>query len=531
MSFSFILSSGSGMAQGGFNYRIAIEASTAFQSVHVSSGGSFVIAGWSVDLTGNGHLDFELLKYSFSGDSIQRSSFDNPQCFGYSAEGTKSFVDDLFVQFESTNVDGTYSNRLYWFDQNMDTLFTKIVQSPYKDSLWDDADFMYSQYAVLAKDSCLFYSFGVWKPETTGNDVCIQQYSPTGELLWTYIYATDAEVDACYALLPQDDGGVIAALYETGINGNPSINRITRINNQGVENWSFDYPGGFQRTLINSIIQDDGKLIISGRNYSINQPIGGTLPIIMKLDTLGNLDWYDIHGTELEDIQQDYTNVVQTCDSNYVAGGTWISWPGSEEIIEGQNNPDYDEFAHIVKFERNTGDILWERKYRFLEIYRDQHTLVDMKSTPDGGVIFCGEARDAYHIYDPPYQQGWLVKLDECGCLVPGCDTLCKYVCNVPTDTTDSTFFPVFNSHFIIGPNPANDFINIYFGPSPTLPQGKGVVFEIHDVQGKLVYSFVPTTTETTYMMSTEILAAGMYVISLRNGDKVLQQQKVIVEK
>ncbi|MFN0030740.1 MAG: T9SS type A sorting domain-containing protein [Flavobacteriales bacterium] len=233
--------------------------------------------------------------------------------------------------------------------------------------------------------------------------------------------------------------------------------------------------------------------------------------------------------TDYDPLWHHPSNIVQTCDSNYVAGGTWLSAPGSEEIIEGQNNPDYDEFAHIVKFERNTGDIVWERKYRFLEIYRDQHTLVDMKATPDGGVIFCGEARDAYHIYDPPYQQGWLVKLDECGCLVPGCDTLCQYVCNVPTDTTDSSFFPVFTSHFIIGPNPASDFINIYYGPSPTLPQGKGVAFDIHDVQGKLVYSFVPTTTETTYMMSTEILAAGMYVISLRNGDEVVEQRKVVV--
>ena len=150
-----------------------------------------------------------------------------------------------------------------------------------------------------------------------------------------------------------------------------------------------------------------------------------------------------------------------------------------------------------------------------------------MKATLDGGVIFCGEARDTYSILAPPIQQGWLVKLDECGCLVPGCDSLCSYVgCGVQ----DTAFFPVFGDHFIIGPNPASQFINIYLGSLESLNL-ESLNFQLYDIQGKLVYSFNPTTPETTYMLSTENFASGLYVLSLREGERILQQQKIVVER
>jgi Secretion system C-terminal sorting domain len=488
---------------------------------------TFLVAGWSRDTLFNDHLDFELLKYNWHGQLMTRFSIANPYCIVSEREDTHSEVNGIYVQFEQSILDDTYSQTLYWFNDQLDTLFSRIVQSPFLDSTWIDSDFMYSQYATLSEDTCLFYSFGVWKPETTGNDVCIKKLSPTGEELWTYIYATYAEVDACYALLPQEDGGVIAGIYQTTVDGNPSQDKLIKIDSSGDEQWQIDVPGGYITKLINCIISDEDNLVMSGRYHAINEPSSGTLPITLKVDTLGNVIWATIAGEYEQDNRKDYTNVVQTCDSNYVAGGTWWSFPGSEEIIQGQNNADYDSFAHIVKLDRNNGGIIWERQYRFLQVYQDNHILVDMKATLDGGVIFCGEARDSYGVLDDPRQQGWLVKLDECGCLVPGCDSLCGYVgCGV----ADTAFFPVFGNHFIIGPNPANDFLNIYVGSLEYLNR-ESLNFTLYDVQGKLVYEFVPTEINTTYMLSTERFASGLYVLTLRNDGGVLQQQKLVISK
>jgi hypothetical protein len=284
-------------------------------------------------------------------------------------------------------------------------------------------------------------------------------------------------------------------------------------------------PGGYDSKFINCIIGDGSDIVISGRHVTPNITSYTTIAIVVKLDTLGNTHWARTYGEYEEFRRKDFTNVVKTCDGNYVTGGTWVSTPGSEEIPEGQNDQDVDEFAYLLKLDRETGDIIWERKYRFLEIYGDRHNLIDMKATFDGGVIFCGVARDSYQILDGPYQQGWLVKLDECGCLVPGCDSLCNYVGCASNDTT--AFFPAVAHQFIVGPNPATQFINIYFaGVDLDLAQTQ---FQMYDLQGRLVYSFAPDAADTTYMLSTEQFASGTYLLLLHHKGEKVQEQKIMV--
>lgn len=513
--------------QQGFNLRSPIEGNTLFQAVHCLKDTTYIVAAWSRDTLTNNHLDFELLKFNAQGVLSERTSISNPTQIVNEQEDANSEAMGFYAQFEQSVFETQYAQTIFYFDEHIDTLHKVVVQSPWKDSTWIDSDFMYSQFLAISSDSSTFFSFGIWNPLTTGNDVCIKKLSLTSEELWTYINATNA-TDACYALLPQDDGGVIAGIYQTTVDGNPSQDKLIKIDSSGDEQWQINAPGGYITKLVNCIIGDGDELVLSGRYHAVGELSDGTLPIVLKMDSLGNEIWANIQGTYEDGIRKDFTNIVQTCDSNYVAGGSWFSFPGSEEMIEGQNNPDYDQFANIVKLERETGEILWERKYRFLEIYRDKHTLVDMKATLDGGVIFCGEARDGYSILAPPMQQGWLVKLDECGCLVPGCDTLCSYVgCGI-SDTTTS--LPSFGSHFIIGPNPASQFINIYVGTLESLNL-EYLHFTLHDLQGKLVYEFEPIQTETTYMLSTEIFASGLYVLSLSDGERVLQQQKIVVAK
>jgi Secretion system C-terminal sorting domain len=525
---SFLFSCSFLWGQGGFNIRVSIEGNTEFQSVNCSRDSCFIVSGWSRDLQTNDHLDFELLRYNSSGEQTAQGSYSSPTCIVNERENTRSYVQGIFVQFEQSLFEKRYSQTIYWFDEQLDTLLTRVVQSPFLDSAWMDSDFMYSQYAILSWDTCLFYSFGVWKPETTGNDVCIKKLSPTGEEIWTYIYATAAEVDACYALLPQDDGGVIAGIAEGIWEENPyQYTRFTKIDAQGKEEWIIDSRDLFANGTYRAecLIQDGPYLTSCGSFKQVGLSGYGKSKII-KFDFEGHLIWQREYGeyTDWNVEWEKLTNIVQSCDGNYVAGGTWLSSPGSEEIIEGQNNPDYDSFAHIVKLDNESGEIIWERKYRFLEIYRDKHELVDMKATLDGGVIFCGEARDSYQILEDPIQQGWLVKLDECGCLVPGCDTLCNYVgCSL----ADTALFPTFGSHFIVGPNPASQFINIYFaGGALDLAQTR---FEMYDLRGRLVYTFFPNAADTTYMLSTEQFACGTYVLMLHHNGEKVQDKKVVI--
>jgi Secretion system C-terminal sorting domain len=526
---SFIFSLSAFICQSGFNLRMPIEGATVFQSVHCTSDTTYIIASWSMDTINNNHLNFELLEFDQYGTVINTNSFYTPECIVGITEESDSQLASFYMQLEQTVMADKYTYQLFYFNKNLDTLYTSQVQSPYVDSTWTDSDFMQYEFSIIASDSSAYISYGIYHP-TSINDVCIKKLSPTGEELWTYIYATYAEVDACYALLPQVDGGVIAGIMEGQSDTNPyAYTRFTKLNALSEEEWIIDSRDLFYGTYKSDcLIQDGNTLITTGSFHDLSNTLRG-ISKIAKFDLDGNLIWQRDYG-EYSDYNLNWEvlkNIVQSCDSNYVAGGSWFSIPGSEEIIEGQNNPDYDQFANIVKLDRETGDVIWERKYRFLEIYRDKHTLVDMKATLDGGVIFCGEARDSYNILAPPLQQGWLVKLDECGCLVPGCDTLCSYVgCGV----ADTSFFPSIGSHFIVGPNPASQFINIYVGTLESLKL-ESLNFQLFDIQGKLVYEFLPTQTETTYMLSTDKFAGGLYVLSLSDGERVLQQEKIVVER
>jgi len=511
-------------AQGGFNLRWAIEQQTGFESVYALDDSTFIVTGWSLDSLSNSNVNFTLSHIESNGNVANDRSFDSINSVSAGDCDSESRISNLFVQAKQTFVDDDLAFQLIWFKSNLDTLYSRVVFSPYLDSAFVSNNFLKPTFTIIDQDSCTFLAAGIANTGATANDFCIKKFSRSGDEVWTHIQSTEADPDGCYALLPMEDGGVIAAVFEGSTEEEPSKNKLIRLDGNGNPTWTLSSPGGYDSKFINCIIGDGPDVVISGRHFTPNTSGNGSKGVVLKLDTLGSIHWVttyqDFHPMRVKD----FTNVVQTCDGNYVAGGSWTSSPGSEEILPGQNDVDLDQFAFIIKLDNSTGAILWERKYRFLEIYRDQHTLVDMKATLDGGVIFCGEARDSYQILEGPIQQGWLVKLDECGCLVPGCDTLCNYVgCSV----ADSTFFPVVPSHFIVGPNPAAQFINIYFaGGDLDLTQTH---FDMYDLQGRLVYSFAPDARDTTYMLSTDQFASGTYVLLLHHNGEKVQEQKIVV--
>ena len=61
----------------------------------------------------------------------------------------------------------------------------------------------------MGSEMCIRDRTNILQPEagSTGGDFYIQRMAPDGEVLWEYIYATDAQPETCNALLPTDNGG------------------------------------------------------------------------------------------------------------------------------------------------------------------------------------------------------------------------------------------------------------------------------------------------------------------------------------
>ncbi|MFZ6053537.1 T9SS type A sorting domain-containing protein, partial [Halocola ammonii] len=246
-----------------------------------------------------------------------------------------------------------------------------------------------------------------------------------------------------------------------------------------------------------------------------NENWTGVIPTVMKMDMEGNQLW----RTQIWDDHFHYNNegrrILLAEDGNYVAAG----W--RYEILEEPNDTSgtYNDLAWISKLNSETGDILWTRYYQYLDLPFEKHRLYDMRNTSDGGFIFCGQSQDQWpdaELTEPPYQQGWLVKLDEYGCLVEGCEEF---------DIAVEEKEPQQVQFFKAGPNPASEVLHIY----QTQQLDKNASYTITDLQGRTIQQFPAPQANTTLILNVESWASGTYVLSLTESNRLLQSEKIVV--
>ena len=112
-------------------------------------------------------------------------------------------------------------------------------------------------------------------------------------------------------------------------------------------------------------------------------------------------------------------------------------------------------------------------------------------------------------------QQGWLLKIDEWGCLVPGCHLV---------NTVETT--PPTALNLLLYPNPVQDHLYAYLGPGH-LPAGSK--FSVYDTNGQLLRQQAARFSDATYTMELNALPAGLYVLQLQaaNGQTLATKQFV----
>lgn len=508
-----------GRAQVTFNLRYFELNQSSTQSIHVLNDG-YLAVGNTLDTTSSPpHTDLMVHVFSNSGELLLGNHYGVSTFQLIANENSFSERQDLFSQASLSQVNDTVYCNVAYLDGSGDTLFTSNILSPYINDGGEFTDYILPKFTYLMLDSSCYVTASIGNI-TTFNDAVLYKLDPQGHELWHYVHATLSDPDAIFAVVPHQ-GGVIYAVYHSA---SPDVaygyHEIIKRDNLGGEVWTIDSRDVEQRIWTpRSILIDNDSIVVSGSSNIINPTLFGVASIY-KIDTLGNLIWSNTYGDYTDFEWRRFTNVVQTTDGNYVCGGTWTTTPGSEPIPINHTHLDFDQFAHIVKFNRENGEIIWERKYRWLETYRDFHTLRDMKATPDGGVIFCGEALDLYLQLDPPYQQGWVVKLDACGCLVPGCDE----GCSVSIDEVSTHM-----QQLKVGPNPATDFLNVFLPGTTTSAKAVHASLQLFSLSGQLLQSFPIKHFDTTYVLDVSGFASAEYVLVLEEDGVVVARESIAV--
>jgi hypothetical protein len=497
-----------GHAQSTFNQRFFYDyVSVASNVIELPEG--FLISGVATDTTSGSlvyrqffrNIDFEgnlLTTQFFGNDSLQFISFEDINVW---------LSPEILLISTSSFINGVDHGSLFWLDQFGNVLSRNDYMSP---SFVDETPF---NLWMKPSDICVtegeeIYLAAQITGSETGNDVCVLKLDSIGEIIWEYIYATSASYDLCYSIGTNAAGGVVLAVREFDVGSDPVV-KIIEVNGNGEEISQEELP---LTTAINDFILVDESMVAA--TYRKEPSIGHLTGHAYRATLSGDLEWERNFGGDINPEQQ-MQHVVNSQDGAYVFGGNHFEDYQQEPEINGT----YNWYGWLVKVD-DEGDILWERNYHYVTSQLDEHKMYDLKATSDGGYIFCGEATD--HDYtnpevELPIQQAWVVKVDGCGCLVPGCDPNC--VVSVPEMTIDYE-----NTQFLVGPNPASQYINIHV----LSPHRTSRKITLHDPQGKELTSFPAPEGNTTYMLNIEDYPTGVYLLSLIENGKTVQTERVV---
>ena len=234
---------------------------------------------------------------------------------------------------------------------------------------------------------------------------------------------------------------------------------------------------------------------------------------IVKLDSFFNEEWRIETGYPFSLERTSFENIIPTSDTTFVAVG---------RVVDTTPNPYSNNAGYLVKFNIQ-GEIIWERTY--LNVLTDssttnfpEHNLYNVSLTIDSGFAMVGQV--VYYLWNDANllrQEGWLLKADKYGCLVPGCQQYDDLGINPSLVST-------------IGlktyPNPANNELYIYYANQNHSNQVKGVLF---NNMGQQIMQFSMPTNHTTYMMNVSTLNKGMYILKVFGEDSE-QVEKIMIE-
>lgn len=447
-------------------------------------------------------------KFDSVGEALFHKTYggveNGPDRWLNSANDDLAFLNDstLISSVRSIDENDIHQYLLFKYNLDGDTVSSMRFYSP----TIDQDDFVGIAQVVKSSDSNLLLrvnnSTGFFG---TGGDFFIEKLTPEGESLWQYLYATPQSPDYNYVLIPTDSGGAIIIPSLIDEDETPVINHLViELDSIGQlvhnEVTDFDYSSG---SIRDALLDNQHLVAVSTLRNGEEQEYH---PALVKMTMDGEPLWHVPAWPGDFNYWHRGKRVIKTQDGQYLLGGDYRT------DVEGGFNW-HQQDAFLSKYSTD-GEVLWHRKYTFLDSERHHHTLQDLEPTSDGGYIFCGESRDDTSEAIEPTQQGWLVKLDQYGCLVEGC----HLSDNIEEQAADQKYFKA-------GPNPAADFLNIY----QTKALDNSHTYQLHDIKGNLLEHFPAADFQTTFMLPVHQYASGTYILSLLENGSPLQREKVIL--
>ncbi|GJM31815.1 MAG: hypothetical protein DHS20C18_08160 [Saprospiraceae bacterium] len=424
---------------------------------------------------------------------------------------TLSFTHEGNLAVSGFSIDSTAKLMIIKYDTEGDTLFLKKHFSFF----YPDTHFAGPTAMGITSENGFIIGDRNENPNGTNNyDMILLKLDSLGNLIWKKKYG-DPYFDRPGSIIIQEDGYIIGGIKDntTLVNSNYfSQVHIFKVDTAGQMIWNYLSP--FHRLMDEAhsmVATEDGGLVIASANgiEENNSSVNGLYwksGLIFKLNANRQIEWEcEFRDPTFPTLFNSFSKVVPVSDgSGFVATGYFVeTYPNLHQDLHGW----------LVKASPE-GDSLWSRKLRFLDSYGDRHFLYDVKETVDGGFIMVGQAKE---FNAPAYpQQAWILKVDQYGCLVPGCHLI---------NDLDEAEVDAFR--LILYPNPVSDYLNIYYQARSLPKNGR---FTIMNAEGKVVREFAATQNDVTQILPVYDWAKGGYFLQFWEGVELRGSRKFLVQ-
>lgn len=438
-------------------------------------------------------------KISLTGDLLAVNTISHPDRYYFNDFGDIRSTPQghLYIAGSLNDIDFSTQVNFYLYDQSGDTLLTK----QYRSINYPDKDFVVP-INILQRSEGGFAIVCVH--DSDENDISLLLIDSTYQIEEYFSYGTSSRHEKPGSLLIDDDGYIIGA--ERTNAGQVLVdydNRtyILKVDDDGEVAWEYLSPAGVLRDEAKAMIKtpDGGLVVASGIGQEIgNNPNIHTLvwdALIFKLDADQNIVWSTPFRGDLPTGSTELTEMVEAPDgSGYVASGIFLEYP----------HPDtFHHTSWLVKVS-SEGDSLWTRRFTYFDGEFVAPEAFDMKATPDGGYVLVGYSQNL-GLPAP----GWIMKVDEHGCLIPDC--------HLNDDTTSVARDLEKRVELAIYPNPASDFLNFQLrGERPA----KGGSFRIVGTAGEVLAEIKGAKTGNTFTVPVHGWPDGTYFLQyIENGE------------
>jgi hypothetical protein len=416
-----------------------------------------------------------------------------------------SYEDKIF--HVGSSVDSINKGLIQCFDTAGNYLWTVREPSPIDSSSF----FIYTDVCVI-NDRIFALGHHSLTSSSNGALLVISEYNLSGEFINFFTLNTNGKRDLSYTIkVINDETLLIGSRYDNFHQAQINLKVHSRL-------WLTDLDGSLQASWISPAeelqigaldiaLSPDGGYIVAGAKGEEIRINSGNSTIywdcmIYKLDQNFNKVWETLFRHSLPVSTHRFNRIIPVADgSGYVASGRSTAYFGGDDI-EVENIGDRGGIVAKVSPE---GDSLWSRIIIHPDHpnFEEDDMLYDLKELPGSGFVLVGESG---HYLAPPTQQGWLLRLDEYGCLVPGC----QLVSSVEEQSEEA------HLSVLLYPNPAQNILNVFV---PEARPGTGQrTLQVANTAGQVLKTIQLHSLAATYLLEIAPWPAGTYYLRVSDA-------------